>query len=329
MRSVAILLVLVCAVPAQGALLLYDGFAPVTPDPGTEFNYRPGEFLAPRDDTTGSPHPGQLVPAPYNVNWRYAGAGGTINNSPSIASGTLMYPGLAAGVGNSVTFDYSNSGTARAQFPVQTTGTLYWSAILRVNDVGTLSSTNLNGSLVGGFNNTPGPGATNPTSVGAVLRLKKDAADPNRYLIGTAMNSGTGAGNVQFSSTSFAEGASIFLVGAYEFVAGASNDKAYMWINPSPSTFSGTAPAPTLTSAPNLTDSAPSLATFNLRNINTVNSPNEPPFINFQFDELRVGTSWANITPTPEPSVLLIMGFVGAVIVTAGKNRNKLQGLFA
>ena len=73
---------------------------------------------------------------------------------------------------------------------------------------------------MGGFNNTVGPG-TSLSSVGAVLRIRKDPTDGNKYDIGTAMNSGTGAGNIQWSGdVSPSSSDTIFLVGAYEFVSG-------------------------------------------------------------------------------------------------------------
>jgi hypothetical protein len=244
-----------------------------------------------------------------------------------------MYPGLQPSVGNSVAFDTTQLGSARAGFTAQnapTTGSLrvYWSALLRVNSIDALNA--VNGMMLGGLNNSTGAG-TLPTVVGAVLRIRKDAT-LNQYYIGTGMNSGTGTGgsgtNVQFdTATPRFEGQTYFVVGAYEMVAGAQNDRAYMWINPLPTTFQNNAlePSPTLTSAPGsgINDSSTIISSFNLRNVNTVGAPS------VQLDELRVGTNWASVTPTPEPSVLLIMGFIGAVIVIAGKKRNKLQGLLA
>ena len=68
--------------------------------------------------------------------------------------------------------------------------------------------------------------------MGAVLRIRKDPTDGTKYGIGTAMNSGTAAGNIQWSAGFTPSTDTIFLVGAYEFVSGANNDIAYMWINP-------------------------------------------------------------------------------------------------
>jgi hypothetical protein len=301
MRVILTLLVCCCATQAQATLLVYDGF-----------EYNSGDLLAPTNDTVGSPNPGLLNTA-YGVNWRYAGAGGASNKAPGIASTGLIYAGLQAGVGNSVTFNSTQIGSARNSFANQTSGTVYWSALLRVNDVNTLT-TGTNGMMLGGLNNATGPGPL-PTVVGAVLRIKADASDPTRYFIGTGMNSGTGTGtggatNVQFESTSRVESisAAVFVVGAYTFVAGATNDIAQMWINPDASTFgAGSSPAATLTSAPGpaIADSSTQIQSFNLRNVNTVGAPD------VQFDELRVGTTWADVTPAavvvPEPAAFLFL----------------------
>src|SRR3990172_5162660 len=84
---------------AGADLLFYDGF-----------DYTAGQLLAPTSDTTGSPNPGQHN-VDYNVDWRYAGAGGAVNNPPGIASGGLSYDGLRPSTGNSVLFDTTQIGS--------------------------------------------------------------------------------------------------------------------------------------------------------------------------------------------------------------------------
>jgi hypothetical protein len=290
------------AADVHAALLFYDGF-----------NYTAGEKLAPRNDTTGSPNPGQLNVA-YSVNWRYTGAGGAVNEAPGVASGTLSYPGLQASTGNSAAHDMTMIGSGRIQVAPAaiTSGTVYWSGLLRVNDVNTLTA-GPNGMLLGGLNNAVGPG-TLPTVVGAVLRIRNNPDDVsgNSYYIGTGMNSGTGAGNVQFDNVNArAEGDTVFVVGSYEIIAGANNDVARMWINPSALDFgAAVAPTPSLVSAPggSVADSSAQIFSFNLRNVNTVGAPN------VQFDELRVGDDWASVTPAiPEPASLSL-AFVAAAV---------------
>ncbi len=297
MRKGLSLLVLLCVVsPASASLLFYDGF-----------EYAPGEKLAPRDDTAATPNPGQLNVA-YNEHWRYVGGGGATNEAPGIASGSLgPIAGMPAPAGNSVGLDQTQIGVARIQVTPTAinTGTVYWSGFLKVD---ALATTNVPGMLVGGFNNVAGPG-TSAGSVGACLRVKTDPADSGKYLVGTAMNSGTGAGNVQLESSGHAFGETVFVVAAYTFVAGTSNDMAQMWINPTPG---DPEPAPTLVSNPGLADGITSVVTFNLRNVNTVGTGT------IYFDELRIGTTWASVT-TPEPASLLLL--VGALPLMRSRRR--------
>lgn len=295
------------ALPCSAAPLLYDGF-----------DYTAGQFLAPLNDTSGSPNPGQLNVA-YGVNWRYAGGGAAANNAPSVANNGLTYAGLMPGVGNSAAYDTTQLGSARIQVTPSaiSSGTVFWSGLLRVNIIGTLT-TGVNGMLLGGFNNTAGAG-TLPTVYGSVLRIRTDSSDPNVYHIGTAMNGGTGTGNVQFdNATSYLAGQTVFVVGSYEFVTGSNNDIARMWINPGVGTFgAGSAPTETLISAPGGTvaDAFASLISFNLRNVNTVGTPG------VQFDELRVGTSWADVTPVPEPTSL-VLGSLAALALWLGRRKH-------
>jgi len=302
----ALPVVLLClsAAPVNAALLFYDGFA-----------YNPGEKLAPRNDSTGTPNPGQLN-VDYGVHWRYAGGGATTNEAPGIASGSLSYPGLSPSTGNSVAHDMTQLGSARIQVTpaAVTSGTVFWSGLLRVNDIGTLT-TGANGMLLGGFNNLVGPG-TLPGTVFAVLRIRKDTT-LNQYYVGTGMNAGTVTGNIQFDSVPRFAGDTVFVVASYEFVPGSNNDIARMWVNPDPSTFrTASPPPPTLISQPGGTAAeAPQIFSFNLRNVNTVGNPN------VQFDELRVGDDWASVT-IPEPATLTLFAISLAGLMAALRRQN-------
>jgi hypothetical protein len=289
---------------ASADLLFYDGF-----------EYTAGELLAPSNDTTGSPNPGQHNVA-YNEDWRYAGGGLANQNAPGIASVGLTAPGTLPAVGNSVLFDTTQLGSARIRVSPTSinSGTVYWSGLLQVSSIGTLT-TGVNGMMLGGFNNSVGPG-TLPTAVGAVLRIRQDSSDSTVYHIGTGMNSGTATGtspNVQFDNTTpYHVNDTVFVVASYEFVSGTQNDIARMWINPDVSTFGNASPpSPGLTSAPGagVNDSFTSLVSFNLRDVNTVGAPT------VLFDELRVGNTWADVTTVPEPTAAGLVG-LGMLLVT-------------
>src|SRR5688572_32313643 len=112
---------------ADAALLFHDGFD-YTP---------PATLLAPLNDTMAAPNPGLLNTA-YGWNWRYAGAGGAVNQAPGIASVGLSYnnvagySGLQSTVGNSVLFDTTQIGSTRIQVTPTAinSGTVYWSGLV-------------------------------------------------------------------------------------------------------------------------------------------------------------------------------------------------------
>jgi len=309
-RRFAILLMCCWASPAlaqsPSPLLLYDGF-----------NYTAGELLAPLTDTAAMPMPGQHN-VEYNVDWRYTGPGGATNEPPEITSGSLSGSGLPASTGNSVLFDFSNLGAARIQIPDGPVSgpRYYWSGLFRVNTLGNLKSglsesSATDGVYVAGFNNTVGAQPSLPSIVGALLLVRPDfevtplEPKPDTYQIGTSVAANV-SDRVWASSLPQAVGSTVFLVASYESVAGTKNDIVKMWINPNSSTF-GVAedmlPAETLLSPippnPVAGTDLSTVATFVLRN-----NPNIYENTNWQFDELRVGTTWASVTSaiTPPPA---------------------------
>jgi hypothetical protein len=303
-------------------LLLYDGF-----------NYTAGELLAPLTDTAGAPMPGQHN-VEYNVDWRYTGpynATPPPDEPPEITAGSLTATGLPASSGNSVLFDFSNLGAARIQIPDGPASgpRYYWSGLFKVNTLGNLISgltetSASNGVYVAGFNTTVGAQASLPTAVGALLLVRPDfevtplEPKPDTYQIGTSVTTNNGD-RVWASSSPLAVGSTVFLVASYESVAGANNDIVKMWINPSANTF-GVAedmlPAETLISPvppnPGAGADLSTVATFVLRN-----NPNIYQNTNWQFDELRVGTTWASVTTAVTPPPPLAGDYDGNDVVDA------------
>jgi hypothetical protein len=87
-----------------------------------------------------------------------------------------------------------------------------------------------------------------------------------------------------------------------------------MWVNPSSATFGAASPpsetllATTAASATELS----AIASFALRDVNTVGNPS------VLFDELRLGTDWASVTPVvPEASSFVAFGLSGIFAVAA------------
>jgi hypothetical protein len=290
MRKLAVFLICSLAGPAQAALLFYDGF-----------DYTSGQTMAPTNDTTGSPNPGQHNVA-YNVDWRYVGGGAANNESPFVGSGSLSVSGLKDSVGNSVVYDMTDNGIARAEIPGGpfTSGTLYWSGILRVANVANLDPITTGGGggiFVGAFNNSTGP-ATSATLFAAHLAITRNSADSSQYFIGTGANNGS---RVFALSNPQNEGDTVFVVVAYTKGPDTADDTVSLWVNPDPSTFAAGTPPSALVSGGLATGSELSAAaSFALRNVTDSSGPD--PAI--QFDELRIGMSWADVTPIPEPTSL-------------------------
>lgn len=193
-----------------------------------------------------------------------------------VTAGSLSYSGLLASVGNKVSFD----GLGRDfQMTVasQTAGTVYMSFIMQVTALGSLNAT---GGYFTGF-------GSSSTTFGSTVWLKLTGSG---YSIG--INPRTTTANTVFDATEIALNTPVFVVVSYEFVTGATNDIAKIWINPSASSFGGvTVPTPTLTAANTIADLTEIERIF-LRQ----DSDTETPFVDV--DEIRLGTAWADVTPT-------------------------------
>lgn len=245
---------------------------------------------------------------------------------PTIVSGDLSYPGLAsAGGGRSVQFGGSGASAlmnltagSTGFTPANAPGTYYYSFALQLTDLGTLSS---GSSFLAGFTKvvSHNNGTATPTSVGARLYVQSDGG--TGYQLGIALGSGDNnvTGPLAYDSVSRSVGDTLFLVGSYTINTGTGNDEAALWINPGVFTFGA--------------DSAPS-ADVSVSNGSSVldmqrlasftifqNSVNQPTGL---IDDLRIGLSWADVTPAiPEPSTCAL-GVVGlALLWMRGRGRRQ------
>jgi len=144
------------------------------------------------------------------------------------------------------------------------------------------------------FNNSSGTQTTTPTSVGTRVVTRSAAGGFN---LGLDKSSGT-ASSFAFATNVFTTNDTIFIVGSYTFNSGSSTDDfSQMWINPPASSFGlASAPPPTLTNIAG--GNISQIASFVLFNRNA----NEPAVV--FADEVRVGTSWASVTPPAENQIL-------------------------
>ena len=248
--------------------LAYEPFTPaITP-------YNPGSNLIGQTNAAGQ-------------RWTQAGS---VDPEPTIQSGSLAIGGLAGVSGNCAKFG-GNGMSARFNIGSATTsGTLYFSFITRLADISTLNGS---GVFWAGFNNSSGTTAGNPSLVATRVVTRGTNGGFN---IGLDKNTGT-ATNFLFVTNVFSSNDTIFVVGSYTFNTGATNDDvSQMWINPPASAFGQANPPPA-----NLTNAAggdiSQIASFVLCN----RSANEPAV--GYVDEIRVGTSWASVTPPAESAV--------------------------
>jgi len=216
--------------------------------------------------------------------WTQAGPSG---NQPTIQPGNLGGGGLGGPSGNSVKFG-GNGMSARLNLVTNSAlGTWYYSLLFRLTDISTL---NTSGVFWFGFNNSAGTQTTTPNVVGTRIVTRSATGG---YNIGLDKSSGT-AGNFVFVPAVFTTNDTLFVVGSYSFNSGATNDDvSQLWVNPPPSSFGlATAPAATLTNTAG--GDISQIASVVLFNRNA----NEPAGI--IADELRVGATWASVTPPAE-----------------------------
>jgi hypothetical protein len=270
---------------------------------------------------------------PDGASWLGAYSGGVAPSLIKVASGNLaMPPQLLPAVGNSAEIDggpstmddnsqqqgkalrlpFASDGVA-----ANSGGTIYYSLALRVDEL--TGATNTTGGWLLGLNNTTGATTTNPTAAGARLQARVDPTDGNKYNLGVFRNVNATAAAPTWSGP-LTVGETLFLVGSYEAVAGGQNDIARLWINPDPSTFGDASFSPT-TTAPTLIDDRTGTGTdIGIFSVLLRQSP--APHVTL--DELRIGTTWADVTPVvPEPSSLVLAA--GALAAARRKRIHQLR----
>jgi hypothetical protein len=292
--AVVFLLSAVSQLPA--ASILYDSF-----------NYSP---VGAQVSSAGAP------------SWTLRNAG---QEDPKIASGSLSYPGLQTASGdNSVIFNgvapaAGVSGRLLDQiYNVNNATTLYYSLTLQVSNI-TIgdwggSGNFLSGSFMMGFSqDTTGAPAAGSAAAPLLIRTGDPtnasgvANDFQGFQLGTGVTAV--AGTRVFDGTHvYLPNQTLFLVLSYTFGPNAMDDVAKLWVNPIPGSLEGDNTA--VVTATGVADVANNqIQAFFLRN-NSV----EPA--STLIDDLRVGTSWADVTPAPEPSTFVLcalsaLGFLG------------------
>jgi hypothetical protein len=283
LSCVAIVAISFCSIPALATTYVYEPFNYTAPAPlQAEHNVSPG--------TTAGTNPNGTGTSAGN-SWLQAGTG----NPPSainIASGNLTAPGLQVSTSspnNDLTINGVGNGSgATNRLAIGTNpvpGTIYFSFLMNVSALtGTNTTT---GDFFFSFNNTANTSqATNPTVAPGRVYGRKDPVDATKYDLGIFTNHNSTAAATSWSSA-LTVGSTVFVVGSID-VTSTTNNAARMWINPDPSTY-GQTTAP----GGNLIDSTASTINVGVQSI--LMRQSIAPFLTM--DELRVASSWAEVTP--------------------------------
>ncbi len=280
---------------ANYAVVISNSAGSVTSSSGFLYVIYPMPYFDPFNYTAGAHLGGQV-----NGNLLGWSDIGTATAGPYVVVGTnsLSIPGLAPSTGNCIEFGGLGK-SVRFSFPTGypvTSGTLYYSHALKVVNTNGLSS----GIFMSGFNNSVGSQTGQPTVIATRLYIQ---ATNGGFNLGLSKASSTSTDWV-WDPRTFTTNQTIFIVGSYTFTG--SNDVSQMWINPSSNTFGAvTAPSPSLTTGNGGNISSSQIASF----IFVQRQATQPAGV--LADELRIGTSWADVTPPSAPIRPTLVGLSG------------------
>ena len=166
-----------------------------------------------------------------------------------------------------------------------TSGTVYYSFLLDVNAL--TGSNNTTGGFFFSLNNTGNSSQTgNPSVTPGKVQARIDPSDGTKYNLGIFTNESATAGASSWATNQLAVGDTHFIVGPYDV----TNKVAQMWIDPDPATFA-LATAPTATAI----DTNPG-SSFGSGIQSVLMRQSPAPYLTL--DELRVGGTWSDVTPT-------------------------------
>lgn len=288
--ALAIIAFLVAAGSAFAATDMYDGFP-----------YTVGEGL--KDKTNAAAQ-----------QWHSAGLNGTsITQDITIYDDNLSITGLAPSIGKCVLLQgLANANAASERITINaptggyTSGSVYYSLVLKVLALKEGTDTNIaaNGGFIAGFNNTVGEQTTSPGVVGCRLHVRPNGGDTSSTQFNVGIRSNSGVAAIAWDGTARDVGATstpVFIVARYTFVGVAADglDLHEMWVNPDSSTFGVTEAsvpvAPLSSSGGDMSGAPASVQSFLLRQVDV--GPHAT-----LVDEVRVGLTWADVTPLPPPA---------------------------
>ena len=203
----------------------------------------------------------------------------TSTDEIQVVTGTLANPyspgQFADPTGNMVNFGGSGSDSY-IEFTAQSTGLVYASFIFTPTDISTITDTTDGGYFAilaeagGAFR--------------ARLYLRQNAGDPTRYELGI---SESGSATNFDTTTTYLPGEETFVVMEYNL----DTNEIRVWANPDPADFEAAMAPATQTLYHASGSTAASIGRFIIRQDSDAETPDT------NFDELRISTTWADVTP--------------------------------
>jgi hypothetical protein len=253
-----------------------------------------------------------------------------------IASGSLAAPsGFPASVGNSAALQQAdNTEFNRISLDQQygVNSTLYYSVLIHVPSLSGLTTPNTNvaanNGVFIGFNNTPGNAGSRPSIWGGALTIRLNADTPANatgYQLGlrSGAHSGGQANDSYWTSDLVAGQTYLAVIRYTSGPTAGTGGLSELWINPSALSFGadeGSVPAPNGSHAGHLVNGAGDHVDTLLIGAG-IGAGFDPNVINI--DEIRVGTTWADVTSVtvPEPMTIGLLGIAAFVGLQARRRR--------
>jgi hypothetical protein len=232
-----------------------------------------------------------------NPNWTtHSGTAGQIQflTTASDVGNSLSYPQLTSPQGNRVRIVRNNSEDVNRGFTAVTSGTLYYSALIKILDTLGLPASGDNfGDYFLHFGTTSG---SSVSTFFARLHIRKGSSG-NTVQIGVANRGAASSVQPTFSTNNLAVNQTHFVVVKYDIGSGAAS----LWVNPTTNFGAATEAGGALTNTAGTT-SISQAASICIRQGTSTG--------NIEIDEIRVGQTWASVTPAPAPATQLFFASV-------------------
>lgn len=230
-----------------------------------------------------------------------------------VSSGSLTYPNFAVS-GNKWELDdpRGNATLIFSETGLQSGETLFFSFLLQVDELGGLSSS------PSGIINLRFPGGAGHEVIGSIGFGRETLDDqPIGYRLSFhGEHRGFSHDASVVSPEFYTEGQTLLIVGSYARVSGGNNVK--FWVNPDPDSLGQLIPPEADYSLTGNTGRAVD------RLVIASTSSGALPGSYF-LDEFRFGTTWADVTPVPEPSTYALLVGVGAIGFVVRLRRGKKE----